>query len=120
MAHHIPTIRTYLIVFATLMILLLLTVLAGHLHMGRFNHAVALTIAVGKAVVVLLYFMHLRWSSKQTWIFASAAFFWFGILMTLTFSDYLTRGNRPTQSIISPAVVPQGQQSEAVSQSKTP
>jgi cytochrome c oxidase subunit 4 len=120
MPHHIPKIRTYLNVFATLMLLLLLTILAGHFHLGHFNLAVALTIAVIKALIVLLYFMHLRWSSKQTWVFAGAAIFWLAILMSLSLSDYLTRGGPPAQKLLAPAVVPANQQSAAIPQYKKP
>ncbi len=120
MPHHIPTIRTYLTVFTSLMLLLLLTILAAHFHLGRFNLALAMTIATIKAMIVLLYFMHLRWSTRQTWVFAAAAFLWFGILMSLSFSDYLTRGQSPNQTLLAPAVVPANQQSAAIPQYKRP
>ena len=104
MAHHIAPVKTYLIVFATLMALLVLTVLAAMLNLGHFNLILALTIAVIKAVVVILYFMHVRWSSALTWVFAGAAFLWLGILLTLSASDYVTRGARPGERVIAPQV----------------
>jgi cytochrome c oxidase subunit 4 len=51
-----------------------------------------MTIAVVKALLVLLYFMHLRYGSHLNWIFAGASFFWLAILLSLTVGDYLTRG----------------------------
>ncbi len=51
-----------------------------------------MTIATVKAVLVLLYFMHVRYSSRLTWIFVAAGFFWFLILVGFTFSDYASRG----------------------------
>jgi cytochrome c oxidase subunit 4 len=113
MAHHIAPIRTYFNVFAALMVLFILTVVAGHFHMGRFNLAIALTIAIIKALIVMLYFMHVRWSSRATWVFAGAAFLWLGIMLWLTTGDYMTRDSRPGQAIFAPAVVPEGQAAAA-------
>jgi cytochrome c oxidase subunit 4 len=110
MAHHIAPVKTYLVVFATLMALLLLTVLAAMLNLGHLNFVIALTIAVIKASVVILYFMHVRWSSALTWVFAGAAVLWLGIMLTLTASDYVTRGSSPGTRIIAPAVAPTDQQ----------
>jgi cytochrome c oxidase subunit 4 len=59
------------------------------------NTAVALTIASIKALMVVLVFMHLRHSTKLTWIIASAGFLWLGIMMAFTFADYLTRNAIP-------------------------
>jgi cytochrome c oxidase subunit 4 len=56
------------------------------------NAVIALTIAVTKATFVVLYFMHVRYSSRLIWVIVAAALFWMGILFALTFSDYLTRG----------------------------
>jgi cytochrome c oxidase subunit 4 len=58
---------------------------------GIGNVAVALTIAVIKAALVALYFMHLRYSSRLTMVFAAAGIFWLGIMIALTLSDYLSR-----------------------------
>jgi len=62
------------------------------LDLGLLNVVVALTIAVIKATLVVLYFMHVRWSSRLTWVFVCAGFFWLAIMVALTLSDYLTRG----------------------------
>jgi cytochrome c oxidase subunit 4 len=62
------------------------------MDLGRMNAVVALTIAVIKATLVVLYFMHVRYSSKLTWVFVGAGFFWLAIMVALTLSDYMTRG----------------------------
>ncbi len=74
-----------------LLALLLLTVAIAFINLGQFNIVVALTIAIVKAVLVVLYFMHVRYSSRIMWVFASAGFFWLLILFVLTMSDFLTR-----------------------------
>jgi cytochrome c oxidase subunit IV len=92
MSQHVVPLRTNLIVFATLMVLLLATLGAAYLPLGRFHLATAMLIAVVKAVMVILIFMHVRFSNRLTWVFSSAAFVWLGILIVITLSDYLTRG----------------------------
>jgi cytochrome c oxidase subunit 4 len=59
---------------------------------GFFNTAIALAVAVAKALLVALFFMHLRYSARLVWLFASAGIFWLGLLLVLTISDYLSRG----------------------------
>ncbi len=95
------SLRTYFAVYAALMVLLVLTVAASfvdfakwrlaHHNLGWLNISFAMIIAVIKSLLVVLFFMHLRHSSRLTWIFAGAAFLWLGILLTLTLNDYLTR-----------------------------
>ena len=83
---------TYFVVFAALMVLLVLTVMAAFwIHLGNLNILVALGIAIVKAALVVLYFMHVKYASRLTKIFVSAAFLWLLILFAFTFSDYLTR-----------------------------
>lgn len=91
MSGHIVSLRVYYRVGAALFILFLLTVSAAYLDLGPFNVVVALTIAVIKATLVVLYFMHVRYSTRLTWVFVSAGFFWLLILFILTMSDYVTR-----------------------------
>jgi cytochrome c oxidase subunit IV len=95
--HALPKdIREYLIVFALLMALLLLTVLAALPDFGSsINLSIALTIAIIKAILVVLYFMHVRQASQVTWVFAGAAFLWLGIMIALTMTDYATRNHTP-------------------------
>jgi cytochrome c oxidase subunit 4 len=68
---------------------------AAYIDLGRFNPFIALTIAIVKATFVVLYFMHLRYSTRLTWVVAASGVFWLGILFALTLSDYLTRGWLP-------------------------
>ena len=60
--------------------------------LGLANPVVALSIAVLKASLVVLFFMHMRWSSRLTWIIGGSALFWLGIMFVLLLSDYATRG----------------------------
>jgi cytochrome c oxidase subunit 4 len=84
--------KTYYAVFAALMVLLALTVLVAYEDFGSpWNIVIALTIAVVKAVLVILYFMHVRYSSRLTWVFVCAGFFWFLLLIGITLSDYVSR-----------------------------
>ncbi len=89
--HHIVTPATYIKAMAVLMVLLVLTVAAAQFEMGFLNVPIALAIATAKAVVIMMYFMHLKFSSKLVWIFATVAFVFVGIMFALTLSDYFTR-----------------------------
>jgi cytochrome c oxidase subunit IV len=92
MIGHVLPKRTYWTIFAALMVLLALTVLVAEINLGRTaNIIIALTIAVVKATLVVLYFMHVKFSSRLIWIFAGIGFFWFLILVSLTLSDYASR-----------------------------
>jgi len=88
----IPSVSKYVIVWACLMALLVLTVVAAFFDLGTWSVVVALLIATAKALLVLLYFMHLRFEKHVTWIFAGAALLWLGIMIVLTMNDYVTRG----------------------------
>ena len=92
---HVVSTGTYYIVFAALMVLLIITLVAAAFNLGPFNVIVAMAIAVVKAVLVILYFMHVRYSSKLTWVFAGAAFVFVFIMFGMTFSDYDTRAWLP-------------------------
>ena len=91
MSEHVISPKVYYTVFSCLMVLTALTVTASTVDLGPFNVVVALAIAIVKATLVLLYFMHLRYSQKLTWLVVSAAFVWLFILIGLTMSDELTR-----------------------------
>jgi len=73
------------------MILTGLTVWVAFHDLGPWNIVVALTIAVAKATLVVLYFMHVRYSDRLTWVVVIAGFFWLAILLALTMSDYFSR-----------------------------
>lgn len=90
--HHIVPLSTYYKVFAALMVLLLITVAAAQIDLGAFNVPIAVGIAVAKAVLIILFFMHVKYSSKLVWVFSGAAFVFVGIMFALTMSDYFTRG----------------------------
>jgi cytochrome c oxidase subunit 4 len=90
--------RTYYSVFGALMVLLVATVGVAYVDFGEWNVVAAMTIAVAKAVLIILYFMHVRESSHVTRIFVGAGFFWLGIMLVLTMSDYMTRAWLPDPS----------------------
>jgi cytochrome c oxidase subunit 4 len=84
--------KAYYGVFGALVVLTLLTVGIAFLDLGPFNPVAALLIAGTKAALVILYFMHVRYETPITRVFAIAGFCWLAILMLLSFSDYYTRG----------------------------
>jgi cytochrome c oxidase subunit 4 len=89
--HAHPTPGLYLVIIGTLITLTVATWLIAFVNLGIFNPVVALTIAVIKAVLVILFFMHVRYSSKLTMVTVGAGFFWLMIMITLSLSDYLSR-----------------------------
>ena len=91
MAEHIVPKRTYYVIFAILMLCTAATVLIAFVDLGPLNTVAALTIAVFKAVLVILFFMHVKYSTRLTWAVVLGSVFWLGILLALTLSDYLTR-----------------------------
>jgi cytochrome c oxidase subunit 4 len=95
MNRHITSRKTYVLVWFGLMILLAATLIAAAFDLGWLNLAIALGIAVCKALLIALFFMHLRASSRVTWVFAGAGVFWLGILLALAMSDYLSRAWLP-------------------------
>ena len=93
MSEHIVSVKIYIAIFLALMVGTALTVVAGLQDFpGQLNVIIALTIAVIKATLVILYFMHVRYSSRLIWVIFASAIFWLGILFALTLSDYWTRG----------------------------
>jgi cytochrome c oxidase subunit IV len=89
---HIAPLRLYLTIFAALMVGTVITVWIAFFDLGPLNNVVMLGIACTKALLVVLYFMHVRWSTRLTWVFAGAGFFWLLILFSLTMADYMSRG----------------------------
>lgn len=89
---HISPKRTYYTIFALLMGLTVVTVFAAFTHLGIFNFPVAIGIAITKATLVILFFMHAKYSSRLTKLFVGMSFFFLMILFTLTLTDYLSRG----------------------------
>lgn len=90
-----PTIGLYLAIFAALMVLLVITIAAAEFDLGRLSFPLAAAIATVKAVLIVLYFMHVRYSPPLTWLMAGAGACWLVILFSLTLSDYFTREQSP-------------------------
>ena len=88
--HVIPS-GIYVGIWAVLMILTGVTVFASFLELGNFNIVLALVIATIKATLVVLFFMHLYYSSKLTKVTVIAAIFFLFLLLALSMTDYLTR-----------------------------
>ncbi len=90
---HVTPRSTYLLVWAALMVLMVATAGLSRIDLGAWSTVVAMAIAVVKALLVILFFMHVRYMGKTiTWIIVVAGFFWLGILLALTMTDYLSRG----------------------------
>jgi len=94
---HIHPVSMYTKTLWWLMALLVLTVIPGYLFdMPKWlDVMVALTIAVAKATIVIMYFMHVRFSGKLAWLFAGAGFFWLIIMLAFAFADYVSRPWEP-------------------------
>jgi cytochrome c oxidase subunit IV len=89
--HSHPTPGLYLLILSALVVGTCLTWGIAFIDLGIWNPVVALTIAVIKAVLVILFFMHVFYSSKLTKLTVAAGFFWLLIMITMSMSDYLTR-----------------------------
>jgi cytochrome c oxidase subunit 4 len=93
MAEKIVPVKVYLLVFLVLMVLTLTTYRVAFIDLGHLNVVVALAIAFVKATLVALYFMHVRYSSRLTWVVVSGGLVWLVIMIALTLSDYLSRAS---------------------------
>jgi cytochrome c oxidase subunit 4 len=91
MEKHQVSVSTYLIVFTLLLLLTGATVYAAGIDLGPFNAAVALGIATTKATLVILFFMHVKYSSRLTQLFLVSGFIWLGILIFITMTDFTSR-----------------------------
>lgn len=91
MEHPTVSPRTYWLTYLALLVLLGLTIVAALVDLGPFNVVVSLLIASMKAALVILFFMHVRFSPKLTRLFAVGGFFWLLILFALLFADYVSR-----------------------------
>lgn len=90
-SEHIVPPTTYLIIISVLLLLTGTTVWAAFVNLGRFNIVVALAIATLKATLVVLFFMHAKYSPKRTKLIILAGIFWLALLLFMTLSDYITR-----------------------------
>jgi cytochrome c oxidase subunit 4 len=88
--------KSYWLVYAILMLLLITTVGLAFVDFGRnINNSIAFIIAIMKAILIILFFMHVKSEKWVTWFFVGAGFLWLGIMFVLTATDYVTR-NHPT------------------------
>lgn len=92
MSGHVAPKSMYYGVFLALLVGTGLTVLAAFFDMGAMNNVVMLAIASAKAMLVVLFFMHVRWGTRLTWVVVASGFFWLLILFGLTMTDYVSRG----------------------------
>ena len=83
--------KTYFKVFGALLGLLLLTVVAMFIEMGPLNVVVSLEISAAKGLLIILFFMEVRYSHPIVWLFAGASFLWLLLLLIFTMSDYASR-----------------------------
>jgi cytochrome c oxidase subunit 4 len=90
---HVVPRKVYFAVAAALMVLLVATYAAAQVDLGPFNIVVALAIAFTKAILVVLFFMEVRWSSRLTWVVAAAGVLWLLLLIGGTLDDFLTRAH---------------------------
>ncbi len=92
MSGHVSPKSTYYTIFGALMVLTAVTVGVAFLNLGALNFPVAIAIAITKASLVVMFFMHAKYASRLTQMFIGTAFFFLFILLTLTMTDYLSRG----------------------------
>ncbi|MEA2338547.1 MAG: cytochrome c oxidase subunit [Thermoanaerobaculia bacterium] len=88
---HVTPMWIYIAVFLALAAGTLLTWWVSTIDLGWMNTPIALLIATIKAVLVILFFMHVIHSTRLTWVVVIASYLWLGVLFVLTFADYLTR-----------------------------
>ncbi len=91
-SEHIDSVKTYALILITLLILTVLTTLVAFVDLGNFSVVVALVIAVTKMLLVALFFMHVRYSTRLTQLVIVGGLMWLAILLLLTLSDFFTRG----------------------------
>jgi len=95
MTEHIVTKKQYALIFGILMLLTLATTAIGMIDLGRLNVVVALVIATIKALLVVLFFMHIYWSSKLNKLVVVSGVVWLALLLWLTLTDIFSRGWLP-------------------------
>ena len=88
---HVISRTTYLAIYAVLMVLLVVTWAASLVSLGRWNLAVAILIAAAKTILIVMYFMHARYSSSLTRLFAFGGLLWFVLLISITVLDVRSR-----------------------------
>jgi cytochrome c oxidase subunit 4 len=103
-----PGLGTLMLIYVVLMVLLGLTILAAAFPLGAIGLIIALAIAAAKAILVVLFFMHVKYQPRAIAVFAATSLLWLGILLTLTLSDYIARGWLPRSEELpdQPHVIP--------------
>ena len=91
MSDHVVPVRIYGVIFGALLVLTAITVWVAFMDLGFLNTIVALGIAVVKATLVVLFFMHVRYGNRLTWVFLGAGILWLLILLVFMMSDYISR-----------------------------
>ena len=89
---HVVPVKIYLTVFVVLLVMTATTTVVSGIDLGPWNTVVALAIAVFKASLVVLFFMHAKYSPRLTRVVIVGGLFWLAILLLLTFSDFVSRG----------------------------
>ena len=92
MSEHVISVKVYVAVFVTLLVMTAATTTISGIDLGPWNTVVALGIAVFKASLVVLFFMHARYSPRLTHMVILAGLFWLALLLLITFSDFASRG----------------------------
>src|SRR5258708_3705315 len=100
MPQHVTSVRTYIVIYAILMLLLALTIRLAFADLGRLEALPAYLIAALKGILVMIFFMELRVQSRVTWLLAGVGFVWLGVLMVLSMADYTTRGWSPSDEML--------------------
>jgi len=95
MHEYVDSLKTYTVVFVSLLALTAATTIVATIDLGPFNVVMALLIAVVKMLLVALFFMHLRHSTILTKVVVGGGMLWLGILLVLSLSDFVTRGWLP-------------------------
>jgi cytochrome c oxidase subunit 4 len=89
--HHVVSPKTYVLILLALLVGTAVTVLAARVDLGPYNIVLAMAIAITKATLVVLFFMHLKYSEGLTKVFAGTSIFWLVVLIAITMVDYFTR-----------------------------
>lgn len=92
--HHIVPKSIYYLIFLALMVGTAITWWVATIDLGMMNNVIMMAIAVTKATLVVMFFMHVKYSSKLTWVVVAGSVFFLLILIVLTLNDYLTRATQ--------------------------
>jgi len=103
--HHIVSPLLYAVILGALLLGTVLTVEAAKINLRQWNIVLALAIATTKMSLVILFFMHGKYSAKRTQLVIISGFFWLAIMLGLTLMDYTTRQHEPSRSGNPPAIV---------------